>query len=453
MDPANDLKIARALAQRVAQRGGTAYFVGGCVRDSLRGKAGKDIDIEVHGITPAALEEILDSLGDRISIGESFGIYNLRHCGVDIAMPRKEKLVGRGHRDFDVMVDPFIGTEKAAVRRDFTVNALMENILTGEIVDHFGGLEDLKQGVLRHVSDETFAEDPLRVLRGAQFAARFGYRLAPETAAICRRIRLDTLSKERVAGELFKALIKADRPSVFFTVLRDCGQLDEWFPEVKALIGVPQNPAFHAEGDVWNHTMLVLDEAAKLREKAEFPKGFMLSALTHDFGKPLCTEEINGKIHAYGHEFKGLAPAEAFLRRLTNEKRLIEYVLNMTRLHMRPNILAADGSAVKKTNAMFDESVCPEDLILLSAADDRGSISEGKHGDNVLFLTQRLAVYRETMRTPAVTGQDLQRAGLRPDRNCSELLKYAHKRRLAGLDHDAALRQTLARAREIEKKS
>ncbi|MBQ6019633.1 MAG: tRNA nucleotidyltransferase [Clostridia bacterium] len=447
-DPVGDMQLARALAEKVAACGGTAYFVGGFVRDRLRGEESKDIDIEVHGVTPKTLEEILDTLGERLSIGESFGVYNLKHCGVDIAMPRKEKLIGRGHKDFDVFVDPFIGTEKAAVRRDFTINALMQNVLTGEVVDHFGGLDDLKNGILRHVNDETFAEDPLRVLRAAQFAARFGYALAPETVAICRSIPLDALSKERVAGELYKALLKADRPSVFFSVLRECGALGFWFPEVGALIGVPQNPRFHAEGDVWNHTLLVLDEAAKLRERTNFPKGFMLSALTHDLGKPLCTELVDGRIRSYKHEIKGLAPARKLLERLTNEKKLISYVLNMTLLHMRPNMLADADSAIKRTNALFDEAVDPEDLILLCAADSRGSLSEEPKPDYTDFLFDRLRIYRETTAKPGVTGQDLRDAGLKPDKNFSELLKYAHKLQLSGLDKEAALKQTLARAKE-----
>ena len=447
-DRENDMKTAVALAERVAARGGTAYYVGGFVRDRLRGEENKDIDVEVHGLAPKELEEILDGMGERLSIGESFGIYNLKHCGVDIAMPRKEKLVGRGHKDFDVFVDPFIGTKKAALRRDFTINALMQNVLTGEVVDHFGGLDDLKNGVLRHVNDETFAEDPLRVLRAAQFAARFGYALAPETAALCRTIPLNALPMERVMGEMSKALLKADRPSIFFSVLRECDRLDEWFPEVKALIGVPQSPVHHSEGDVWNHTLLVLDEAAKLRDRANFPKGLMLSALTHDLGKPLCTEITEGRIHSYGHETKGLVPARTLLERLTSEKKLISYVLNMTALHMRPNILADGKAAVKKTNALFDEAVDPDDLILLSAADNRGSVSQYDSPDYTEFLTERLRIYRETVAQPGVTGQDLRDAGLRPDRNFAELLKYAHKLQLAGLDKEAALKQTLAWAKE-----
>ena len=172
------MEMARRIGQRVAAQGGRVYYVGGCVRDRLLGKDSQDVDIEVHGVTPEALEGILDSLGERLQMGVSFGIYGLKHVCLDIAMPRTEQATGRGHRDFAVSVDPFLGTQKAAMRRDFTINALMEDVLTGEVLDPFGGQEDLRRGILRHVNAQTFVEDPLRVLRAAQFAARFGFSVA-----------------------------------------------------------------------------------------------------------------------------------------------------------------------------------------------------------------------------------------------------------------------------------
>ena len=231
-DPARDMEAARAIARQAAALGGRAYYVGGFVRDRLLGRENTDVDIEVHGLTPSQLEEILDGLGGRLEMGASFGIYGLKGYGLDIAMPRRERAIGRGHRDFDVTVDPFLGTEQAARRRDFTINALMEDVLTGRVLDHFHGVRDLRRGVLRHVDDRTFPEDPLRVLRGAQFAARFGFTAAPETIALCRGIDLSALPPERVEGELRKALLQADRPSLFFETLRDMGQLSHWFPEV-----------------------------------------------------------------------------------------------------------------------------------------------------------------------------------------------------------------------------
>lgn len=442
-----DTEMARRIAERVAELGGRAYYVGGYVRDRLMKIESKDIDIEVHGITPASLASILDSLGKRMTIGESFGIYGLKGYTIDVAMPRKENLRGVGHRDFDVTVDPFIGVKGAARRRDFTVNALMEDVLTGEVIDSFGGLRDLRDGVLRHVSDESFGEDPLRVLRGAQFAARFGFKVADETLAIFGKMRLDALSKERVEGELEKALTKAEKPSVFFDVLRSADKLDDWFPELRDLIGIRQNEKYHAEGDAFTHTMMVLDAAAKSRENASDPFGFMIAALTHDFGKAVTTECIDGVIHSYGHETAGLPIAEKFLHRLTSNTHRTKYVLNLCRLHMKPNALASAGASVKSTNKMFDEAICPRDLILLARADVCGKKSEGGDGDNTEFLTERLEFFEEYMSRPFVSGEDLIKAGLAPGKDFSDVLAYAHKLRLAGVEKESALKQTLSYAR------
>ena len=446
-----DQKMAREIARLVAEKGGSTYYVGGFVRDALIHKENKDVDIEVHGITPTCLEEILDSLGERMVIGESFGIFGLKGYSLDIAMPRKEEVRGQGHKDFDIFVDPFIGTESAARRRDFTFNALMQDVLSDEIVDHFGGVEDLKAGVLRHVNDKSFAEDPLRVLRAAQFAARFGFRVAEETVALCSRMPLQHLPRERIEGELKKALLKSEKPSLFFSVLREMEQLDVWFPEVKALIGVPQNPVYHSEGDVWTHTMMVLDEAAKLRDRTANPYWFMLAALTHDFGKAVCTEEKDGVLHAYLHEIKGLPLVQTFLTRLTSETKLLEYVLNLVQYHMKPNTVAGARSAEKTTTRMFDLAVDPEGLLCIALADDRGRITQAPATDHEAFLYERLAIFRERMARPYVMGRDLLEAGLTPGPEFTDILKHAHKLRLAGVPKESALRQTLAYARKFYK--
>jgi len=444
--------MAWEVARLVAEKGGRTFYVGGFVRDALIHKENKDVDIEVHGITPKCLESILDTLGQRMTIGESFGIFGLKGYSLDIAMPRKEEARGQGHKDFDIFVDPFIGTEAAARRRDFTFNALMQDVLTGEIVDHFGGVADLHDGVLRHVNDQSFAEDPLRVLRAAQFAARFGFRVAEETVLLCSRMELAHLPRERIEGELKKALLKAERPSIFFEVLRQMDQLDHWFPEVKALIGVKQNPVYHSEGDVWKHTMMVLDEAAKLRDRAANPYWFMLAAVTHDFGKAVSTEEQDGVLHSYHHEIQGLPLAEAFLRRITWETKLIEYVLNLTEQHMKPNTVAGARSAKKVTTRMYDKSVDPEGLICLALADDRGRITQAPATDHEAFLYERLEVFKELMARPYVMGRDLIEAGLKPGVEFTEILEYAHKLRLAGIPKENALKQTLAYAWKMQEK-
>ena len=444
----SDLEMARKIAVAVEENGGKAYFVGGYVRDLIRGNPGKDVDIEIHGVTPDTLKNILSSLGERLEIGESFGIFGLKGYSLDIAMPRTETNRGRGHRDFDVFVDPHIGTEKAARRRDFTINALMQNVLTGEIIDHFGGREDLERGIIRHIDPVTFVEDPLRVLRGAQFAARFGFDIAPETVELCRTMDLSTLAKERIMDELEKAMLKAERPSIFFELLRRMNQLSYWFPEAEALIGVEQNPKHHAEGDVWVHTMMVIDEVAKIRHYASDPLGLMLSALTHDFGKAICTEIVNGEIHSYGHETEGLPIIKTFMSRLTSEHRLIKYVLNLSEYHMKPNTLAATGASIKSTNKMFDSSVDPAALLCLAVADGLGKIAPREYISYDDFFIERLAIYREYMSRPYVMGQDLIDAGLKPSKDFSDYLDYAHKLRLAGIEKESALRQTLAYARK-----
>lgn len=439
--------IAHTLGSLVASSGGRVYYVGGFVRDRILGIPNKDVDVEVHGITPQALESILDSLGTRLEMGSSFGVYGLKGFDIDIAMPRQETATGRGHKDFKVNVDPFIGTRKAAMRRDFTCNAMMEDVLTGEVIDHFGGREDIKQGILRYVSDESFPEDALRVLRCAQFAARFHFTAAPETVALCRGLDLSYLPRERIFEEMRKALLKAEKPSIFFEVLREMDQLNVWFPEVEALIGVPQSPKFHAEGDVWTHTMMVLDAAAARRDRVSNPTAFMLSALCHDFGKALCTQEVGGVIHAYDHETIGLTEVKRFLSRITNEKSLIHYVLNMTELHMKPNKMA-EVSSVKAMNKLFDQSVEPSDLVHLALCDEEGRILEIPRPSKEALLRQRLEVFREYMARPCVMGADLVDAGLKPGKEFHELLILSHKLHLAGVPKEDALRQVLAQVKK-----
>lgn len=444
----NDYDLALLIAKKVKELGGNVYFVGGYVRDKLLGIDNKDIDIEVHGITPSQLEGILDDIGERLFFGESFGVYSLKGSSIDIAMPRKEKQIGVKHTDFDIMVDPFMGTYNAALRRDFTINALMQDVLTNEIIDHFNGQEHLNNKIIKHINDTSFQEDPLRVLRAAQFAARFEFQIDEDTIDLCKHMDITTLPKERIEEELKKALVKSNKPSIFFEELRRMNQLDYWFKELKDLIGVEQNPKHHAEGDVWIHTMMVLDEGVKYLNQIDNHYFFMLSCVTHDFGKYTCTKIINGEIKSYGHEVEGIPIANKFLKRITNDKKLIEYVLNMTKLHMKPHTLAADNASIKSTNKMFDESVDPIGLICIAIADSKGKIANREYVSNDEFLYTRLEIYNEYMARPYVTGKDLIDNGLTPGKNFSEILEYAHKLRLAGVEKNNALKQTLAYARK-----
>jgi tRNA nucleotidyltransferase (CCA-adding enzyme) len=230
-------------------------------------------------------------------------------------------------------------------------------------------------------------------------------------------------------------------------------QLSVWFPELEALIGIEQNPKYHSEGDVWVHTMMVLDQAARLRKYASNRLGFMLSALCHDYGKAVCTELINGEIHAYAHEVKGLPEVRRFMNRLTGEVALTKYVLNMTENHMKPNMMAAQGSSVKSTNRMLDNAIDPEGLLCLAISDGLGKISPRPYVSHNDFFRERIAIYREYMSRPQVSGQDLISAGLKPGKSFSDYLSYAHKLHLAGVEKADALKQTLAYARKNKKET
>src|SRR5213594_4583954 len=186
-----------ALARAVRDAGGRALLVGGCVRDELMGQQPKDWDLEVYGIEPARLRELLDRLGSVNVVGEAFTVYKLG-ADLDISLPRRERKTGRGHRAFVIEGDPAMTIEEGARRRDFTINAILQDPLTEETIDPFHGRDDLEAGLLRAVSPETFAEDSLRVLRAAQFAARFQFEIEPNTIELCRSIDLSDLPSERI---------------------------------------------------------------------------------------------------------------------------------------------------------------------------------------------------------------------------------------------------------------
>ena len=253
--------LARELCLRVAEQGGRAYLVGGCVRDHLLGLAPKDIDIEVHGI--GDLERLLKPLGSLNAVGKSFGVFKLTRGGLelDVSMPRRDSKVGPGHKGIAVQGDPDMGLDEAVRRRDLTINALMYDPLTDEVVDRVGGLADLEARVLREVDPKTFAEDPLRALRVVQFSARFDFDVAPSLQTLCREAELAELPPERLRGELDKLLMKAPRPSVGLRWLGELGLAEKILP------------ALNPDEDLAK----VVDRAAALERSTEL----MYAALFH----------------------------------------------------------------------------------------------------------------------------------------------------------------------------
>jgi len=431
--------VAKQIAYDVDLCGGTVYYVGGYVRDQLLDIENKDIDIEVFEITPEKLKEICSQYGKIDEVGESFGVLKIHGYDIDISMPRKERKTIEGHKGFDISVDPYMSVEDAARRRDFTINSIMQNVITGKYVDPFNGISDLKAGILKHIDDKTFVEDPLRVYRAAQFSARFHLRVSPETAKLCSVIDTTSLSPERIFEETNKALLKAKQPSIYFTTLRDINQLDAFFPILKDMIDVRQNPVWHPEGDVWNHTMEVLDKAALIKDKTSYQLGFMYAALFHDIGKVFTTVcDTDGNVHAYNHETVGAGKLHDVLVKITNHKKLEFYVENMILQHMKPHTLCNHGS-IKSKNRYFDKCISPRDSILLSYTDTINENELMKFDSG--WWDEKIRVYEDMKSKPEVTGKDLINLGYAPGPLFKEILNKCHEIHLAGICREDVLRQ------------
>ena len=329
------------LAEIIRLLGGRAMLVGGCVRDEIMGRAHKDWDLEVYGIEPAKLREILDEFGGVIAVGEAFAVYKLGP-DLDVSIPRRERKTGKGHRGFTIEGDPHMSFEEACSRRDFTINAILKDPLTGEVIDPVGGGQDIERKLIRHVSSQTFAEDSLRVLRAAQFAARFEFDIAPETQAISIKIDVTDLPKERIWGEFEKLLLNAEKPSIGLAWLYKLGVVKQLFPELQSLVGVPQEPEWHPEGDVDIHTLMVADEARKLIDDLPYEKQVtvMLASVAHDFGKPPTTKFFDDRWRSHNHDEAGVEPTLSFLDRLgiytLNGYDVRHQVVQLVRYHLKP---------------------------------------------------------------------------------------------------------------------
>ena len=306
---------AREIALAVRDAGGRALFVGGWVRDRLMGRNSKDIDLEVFGVPAGALKQVLESLGRVETVGESFQVF--KAGDIDVSLPRRESKSGRGHKGFEVAGDPSMTVEEAARRRDFRINAIpgIRSPRNTSTRSTDGATSAAR--ILRVVDPATFSDDSLRALRAVQFAARFEFALDVEARRLCREMPLDDLPPERVWGEMEKLLL-AQRPSIGLALALELGIVEKLFPELKALDGCPQEPEWHPEGDVWVHTLQVIDQARARIDDLPRPQqlAMMLGALCHDLGKPETTKFSDGRIRSLDHEEQGVAPALSVLDRL-----------------------------------------------------------------------------------------------------------------------------------------
>ncbi len=371
------LEVARRLAEAVAREGGWALLVGGSVRDRLLDIEPHELDIEVFRLSFERLERLLSTFGEVIHVGKAFGVFRVKGLDVDFSLPRRDNKVSPGHTGFDVAYDPDMTFAEAALRRDLTMNAIGLDPLTLEYLDPHGGRRDLRDKRLRATDAAHFPEDPLRGLRVAGFAARFEMAPDAELKRLCSELDLSELSAERVFAELEKLLLRSEKPSIGFELLRET-KLLRFFPEVEALVGVPQEPEWHPEGDVWIHTMMVLDEAAKLRTgSVDEDLALMYGALAHDFGKPSTTRHHGGRITSYEHDVKGVPIAVGFLEKLRAPNELTKRVEALVRHHLAPALFHKNGATAKAYRRLARDlaaSAVPPDLLLrVATADHLGS--------------------------------------------------------------------------------
>lgn len=443
MDPARiaglllrgaDGDAIRDIARRVTAAGGRALLVGGCVRDSLLGNPAKDFDIEVYGLDMDQLEEILQPRWRTITVGRSFGVLKIKGFDIDISIPRTESRFGPRHTDFIVQGDPGLSIAQAASRRDFTLNTIYWDPLTLTLEDPCGGIDDLRQGLLRHTS-EKFAEDPLRVLRAMQFIARFELQATAATVEMCRTLSPQHLSAERQLAEWEKLILQGKRPSAGLSFLRQVGWTIH-YPELHALIDCPQDPQWHPEGDVWTHTLHCVDAfAARRIGNRDEDRIVGWGVLCHDLGKPLTTfADTDHRIRSPKHEEAGVQPTEAFLGRMCREHKLLEAVIPLVRDHLKPFDLYRDQSSDGAVRRLARRVGRIDRLIRVAEADSAGRPPLESDPAPFRWLedkARQLAIGDQKPH-PLIKGRHLVQLGLAPGKSFTPLLDQCYEAQLDG---------------------
>ena len=459
-------EIVTRIARAAEGEGGKALLAGGVVRDTLLGLPTKDFDFEVYGIETERLAPMLDGLAPQWidTVGASFGVLKARfgEWVVDVSVPRKDSKTGVGHRGFEVSGDPWMSPLEAARRRDFTVNAMTMDPLTGELFDFFDGQGDLQRKVLRATDPQRFGDDPLRVLRAVQFAARFDFSLDPETVEVCRTMVTEpefaALPSARVGDEWRKLLLKSARPSVGLRVGLEIGAWQVLHPELAALVDCPQDPTWHPEGDVWVHNNMVVDAAADIVRREELDEDgalvIVLGALCHDLGKPATTEFIDGHWRSRGHEGAGVALTRSFLSRMEFGKDTEERVERLVADHLFASTHAgmATDPAVRRLSKRLAPATIRE-LVLVSEADHRGRDIPWDGfpaGPALLAQAERLSV-QQSAPQPLLMGRHLiDELGWQPGPHFGPVLAAVEEAQIQG--KVTTLEEALEMARSLEQK-
>lgn len=446
------------------RRVGRPRLVGGGVRDWLAGLPAQDYDIEVAGVDFETLHRVLAPFGATDIVGRSFGVIKLREHGqeYDFSLPRRESKTGAGHRGFAVQPDPTLNDAEAAARRDFTINAIAYDPFENRVIDPHNGQRDWQNRVLRHTS-AAFSEDPLRVLRAFQFAARFDLSLAPETAALSRSITasFSELPKERIWGEWEKWAIKSIKPARGLAVLRETDWLRH-FPEIAALVNTLQDPEWHPEGDVFTHTQHCLDALVRLTgwqaSAAARRRQLSLAVLAHDFGKPTTTTlaERQGRMRLIspGHEAVGVEPTLAFLRRIGAPLELDDLVGPLVKHHLAHHhgqATFSDSTVRRLARKLAPATI--DDLLLVMRADHDGR--PPLHSPETLARIAELGAkaqalaMRDAAPQPIMLGRHLIALGRKPGPEFKSILAAAFEAQLDGqftdeLGGDAWLKRYLS---------
>lgn len=449
------------LAEIIKSSGGRALLVGGFVRDFALGRISKDFDLEISGLEAKKVEEIVNQFGAVSEVGKAFGILKIHVApgiDLDVSLPRTDsKTAEGGHKGFKTKSDPFMSIEDAARRRDFTINAMAADPLTGEVFDPFGGREDLKNRVLRVTDPERFKDDPLRALRAIQFVARMGLSIHPETEKEIQKMipELKKLPKERIFEEWKKMLLKSEKPSLGLAAGMALNIWKELHPEFPPLKETPQEYEWHPEGDVWIHTMMAVDEAAYIakRENLDDDKVLtvMLATLCHDLGKPSTTEFEEGRIRSRAHEEAGVEPTEKFLSSLGADKLTTEKVIKLVTDHLKPSMFyieeavkgkkVRDGALRKLAKRIHPASMY--ELVLVAEADHLGRgpfldpkdpgqflLPLGEYPAGKWFRKKVQALDIEKIPAPdLVMGRDLIALGYKPGKLFGEIIKSANSLR------------------------